>query len=254
MPWFGAGHGLSHQNRLSQAVQVCILKGKSRLQPPISPATPKRTIVIGDVHGCFKELMDLLRKVEMGPEDELICVGDLICKGPDSLSVVQWALEAPNVRCVLGNHEARFLNCWHQGEIPNIKPYDLETYEQMKGEFERCMRFFATWPLYIERDEFVVVHAGLDSRHPLKAQSSADLTNIRCLNGLGIPWYEAYEDKRLVVFGHWARQKPVVRNNAIGLDTGCVYGGELSALILPERRIVSVSAHKVYRKKIWNQG
>jgi hypothetical protein len=51
------------------------------------------------------------------------------------------------------------------------------------------------------------------------------------------------------VFGHWARPEPVVRPNAIGLDTGCVYGGELTAVILPERRLVSVPARRVYQKK-----
>ena len=51
------------------------------------------------------------------------------------------------------------------------------------------------------------------------------------------------------MFGHWAKPAPIVRRNAIGLDTGCVYGGALTALILPERRLVSVSARRVYQKK-----
>ena len=60
------------------------------------------------------------------------------------------------------------------------------------------------------------------------------------------PWFDFYTDDKLVVFGHWAAQEGVVRENAIGLDTGCVYGKKLTALVLPERELVSVKARKQY--------
>ena len=63
------------------------------------------------------------------------------------------------------------------------------------------------------------------------------------------PWYESYTGETTVVFGHWARPEPVVRENAIGLDTGCVYGGRLTAVILPERNLVSVPAKRAYSGK-----
>ena len=111
------------------------------------------------------------------------------------------------------------------------------------------MNFIRSWPLYVEGDGFVVVHAGLDPRKPsLEKQSIRDLTTIRMPEGMDIPWYEAYTGERLVVFGHWANTEPVIRSNAIGLDTGCVYGGTLSALILPERRIISVPSVKSHLK------
>jgi hypothetical protein len=75
------------------------------------------------------------------------------------------------------------------------------------------------------------------------------LTTLRRLKDTDEPWYERYTDSRLVVFGHWAKPAALVRKNAIGLDTGCVYGGALTALILPERRLVSVPARRVYQKK-----
>lgn len=212
-----------------------------------------RTIIIGDIHGCTRELDELLRVTEAGPDDRILCVGDLICKGPDSLGAVQWALDAPNVSCVLGNHEARFLDCWRSGEVPERKPYDRETYRQFGDRYDQCMRAIAKWPLYRNEPDFLLVHAGIDPRiTELEEQDPEELLKLRKLSGTDTAWYEHYELEKLIVFGHWVRREPVLRSNAIGLDTGCVYGGKLTALILPERRIVQVSARREYRKKeIW---
>ncbi|HEY8278982.1 MAG TPA: metallophosphoesterase [Bdellovibrionota bacterium] len=209
----------------------------------------KRTIILGDIHGCLEELRELLSAVEAGPGDELISVGDLICKGPDSLGVLEWAMRTPNLRCVVGNHEARFLDCWRRGQVPDIKPYDRETYEQLGDRYEACMEFISTWPLFLNTEHCFVVHAGFDPRLSLEKQDASDLVNIRILSNTQTPWYQRYFEKRLVVFGHWAKKDPVVRENVIGLDTGCVYGGSLTALVMPERKLVSVPAQKVYREK-----
>ena len=208
-----------------------------------------RTIVIGDVHGCYDELQDLLRAVKAGPGDRLISVGDLICKGPDSRRVIEWAMAQKNLDCVLGNHELRFLNCRRRGVIPNVKPYDLDVYHQFGDAYEEAMRFIARWPLTASGHGFLVVHAGFDPREGLEWQSDVQLTTMRRLKDTAQPWYELHREKQLVVFGHWAQPEPVVRKNAIGLDTGCVYGGALTALVLPERRLVSVPARRVYQRK-----
>lgn len=209
----------------------------------------QRTIVIGDVHGCFQELQDLLRAVDARPEDRLISVGDLICKGPDSRAVLEWAMTAPNLECVLGNHELRFLNCWRRGVPPDVKPYDFATFKQVGSLYERAMASISRWPLTLSGPGFLVVHAGFDPREDIEWQSDVQLTNLRRLRDTLEPWYEKYREDHLVVFGHWAKPEPVVRRNAIGLDTGCVYGGALTALVLPERRLVSVPARAVYREK-----
>jgi serine/threonine protein phosphatase 1 len=212
----------------------------------------RRTVIVGDVHGCLAELQDLLRAARVQSSDRLISVGDLLCKGPDSRGVLEWAMRTPNLECVLGNHELRFLNCWRRGAVPDVKPYDLETYASFGDGYEAAMRFVSRWPLTIAEKDFLVVHAGFDPRRPLARQSDVALTNMRRLKDTEQPWYERYEDERLVVFGHWAQPEPVVRRNAIGLDTGCVYGGALTALILPERRLVRVPARRAYaRKESW---
>ncbi len=213
-----------------------------------------RTIIIGDVHGCSSELESLLKKLEVTKEDELIAVGDLVRKGPDSGSVISWAMETPNLRCVLGNHETRLLDRWVAGEAPDRGSPDEEILRQLGDRYDEAMAFIKSWPLYLERDGFFVVHAGIDPRVPtLEQQSRRDLTTIRVPDGMSIPWYEAYTEDRLAVFGHWARPEPIIRPNAIGLDTGCVYGGALTALVLPEKRLVSVPAAQEYqRHAAWN--
>lgn len=209
----------------------------------------RRTIVIGDVHGCREELEELLRAAAAGPEDRLISVGDLIAKGPDSLGVMEWAMRAPNLECILGNHERRFLRHWRAGTVSEEKTYDKDVYAQFGPKLDQAMRFASKWPLTVSGEGFLVVHAGFDPREELEWQSEAVLTDLRRLPGTGQPWYELYKGETLVVFGHWALPDPVVRPNAIGLDTGCVYGGALTALILPARRLVSVPARRAYRRK-----
>jgi len=212
-----------------------------------------RTIVIGDIHGCLEELQDLLSATGAAPADQLICVGDLLGKGPDSGGVLRWAKGTPNLRCVLGNHEDRLLRAWRAGKTPDEKSSDTETARQLGASFGEAMQFVSEWPLFIEEDDFIVVHAGLDPKiAQLDRQSRETLLTIRTLQDGKTPWYEEYSGKKLVLFGHWPRPAPVRRTNAVGLDTGCVYGGSLAAMILPERRLVCVPARKSYRtKKDW---
>lgn len=210
------------------------------------------TIVVGDVHGCLEELQDLMRQARPGPQDTVILVGDLVSKGPDSAGVVAWARETPGARCVLGNHELRYLEARRQGRRPAEKAYDAATIEQLGNAYESAVDYFETLPLFIETPEWVVLHAGFDPRRPLRGQSPEVVANIRRLEDGHTPWYELYEAPRLAVFGHWVRRQPLVRPNAVGLDTGCVYGNKLTALILPERRLLSVPARKEYvPRKSW---
>ena len=209
----------------------------------------KRTIVIGDVHGCIDELEDLLETIGVTKNDSIISVGDLVRKGPDSAAVIRWAMKTPNLRCVLGNHELRLLVSWLEGDIPTRGSSDWDMYRQLGSSYNEAMEFIRTWPLWIDESDFLVVHAGLDPRiTKIGDQSPHDLMTIRIPSESKKPWYDSYAGDQLVVFGHWSQAEPIIRPNAIGLDTGCVYGGKLTALILPERRLVSVSAECAYNQ------
>lgn len=208
-----------------------------------------RTIIIGDVHGCYREWIELLRLLKVTPEERLISVGDLICKGPESHAVLESAMTLPNLECVLGNHEARFLHYWKNGVKEYVKPYDEFTMKQLKDGFEKYMQYISRWPAYLDLADALVVHAGLRPGVPVEKQSLEDLTNLRYLFPDDRPWYEAYDGKKQVVFGHWRREEPLVLERAVGIDTACVYGGKLTAYILPDRKLVHVPAAKSYYKK-----
>lgn len=212
----------------------------------------QRTLIIGDVHGCLEELEALLKKMEYCPQrDRLIFVGDLINKGPYSLEVLKKVLSLP-AEVIMGNHELGFLKHLEDGSYP------LAGFLQLKQQMGDQLVFWRDWlqqlPAYIEEEHFMVVHAGLvPHQHPSETPIQI-LTNIRTWDGKGNnlknfenpAWFELYHASKLIVFGHWAKRDLMLKNNMIGLDTGCVYGNKLSALILPERTICQVPAKKVY--------
>jgi len=204
-----------------------------------------RTIVFGDVHGCYEEWARLLDLLAIDGSDRLVSVGDLICKGPSSARTLDLALSLPNLTCVLGNHELRFLACRRAGRLPDVEPYDLAAAREMAGRWDEYMDYIESWPRFLELPEIVVVHAGLHPGISLADQTIEDLTSLRYLEP-GRPWYDAWTGPETVVFGHWAREEPMIRDHAIGLDTSCVYGGRLSAWILPDRRIASIPASRIH--------
>lgn len=206
-----------------------------------------RTIIIGDIHGCFEEFEALLKKTGAGPSDRIIAVGDLVLKGPSTRRTLDLALSLPNLRCILGNHDLRLLRSWENRTLNDLDlPYQRETIRELGKDMDQYMSYIATWPFYLELEDCLVVHAGIRPGLPLKDQSESDLVSLRTLKPDNRPWYDDYRKTRLIVHGHWARQGLVVRENVIGLDTGCVYGKELTCVILPERKIVSVPAARVY--------
>jgi len=211
----------------------------------------KRQIIIGDIHGCMEELNLLLRKVQYNnANDELFFVGDLINKGPDSLKVLEFA-KHHNVRLVLGNHELGLIRNYQQN---STSKYFQILSKQLGDQLEFWVNWLQMKPRYIEEENFILVHAGLVPHQKLSQTDERFLTSIRTWDGEGKDiksnahpaWFDLYTHKKLVVFGHWAQRGLVNKSNVIGLDTGCVYGNKLTALLLPERRLEHVKALKHY--------
>lgn len=213
-----------------------------------------RTIVIGDIHGCYFELMDLLNKVGASEEDRLISVGDLITKGPANRQVLEFFRQRKNCESVLGNHEYLLLQ-HYRGLTVELEPAHLKTIAELENDFGDYMSWISHWPYFIDLGAYLVVHAGIRPGIPMKLQSLMDLTSLRTLNRpspgskTGTPWYERYRGRKIIIFGHWVSKTPLVRANAIGIDTGCVYGGSLTSVVLPEGRLVSVQARRAYARK-----
>ena len=217
----------------------------------------RRTLIVGDVHGCREELEDLLDESGWEAGDELVLVGDLVAKGPDSLGVIR-LLRDLGAQAVRGNHDQHCLKWWdakRAGErLPKLKPAHQRVADELE---EEDWEWLAALPLWLELPEHdaLVVHAGLLPDLPLEEQDPDDLMNMRSIldDGTtsrsyeeGTPWASLWPGPRLVVFGHDAVRGLQNRSHSVGLDTGCVYGGWLSALWLPRRDLVSVPARGTY--------
>jgi hypothetical protein len=220
-------------------------------------ATVPSTIVIGDVHGCADELEALLRACGCGPQDEVVLVGDLVAKGPDSRGVLAIVREL-GARAVRGNHDEhllRYRRALDAGESPKTLGPD---HAQVARELdEQDWALLAALPFYLRLPALnaIVVHAGLLPAIPLEQQDPDLLMNMRAIrpDGSGsrraqdgVPWASLWPGPELVLFGHNAAAGLQHHPYAIGLDTGCVYGRQLTACLLPEQRLVSVPARRPY--------
>lgn len=206
-----------------------------------------RTIVIGDVHGCATELSELVAKLGVTPADKVVFVGDLIARGPDSRGALAIARRLSAV-VVRGNHEHKLLrhratgerlSAMHQAVARSLSPRDWRDLD--------AMPFYADLPEHGAR----VVHGGVDPSAPLERQEPELLLTTRTVVD-GRPsdkhgdalWGALWRGPTHVVFGHNAQREPQLHPFATGLDTGCVYGGRLTALVLREREPVPDVAHR----------
>lgn len=216
-----------------------------------------RIIAIGDVHGCSAELAALLEQIGPQPADTLIQLGDLINRGPDSAGAIALARRY-QVKCLLGNHESRLLR-YHWSKDPTLlKKYDFETLEQLSRD---DWLFLEAMPLF-HHDPYtqtVFVHAGFFPQGvvPWFRQSAEILTEIQVLDAQkrpakrsqapdGTPWADLWTGPPYVLYGHTPRDRIYRRPWSLGLDTSCVYGGHLTACILPGLQIIQVKAEKAY--------
>ena len=209
-----------------------------------------RTIVIGDIHGCYDELVHLLGEVKFGGRDRVISTGDLIVKGEKNRQVLDLFMSDERFTAVIGNHDMalrRRLN----GEDISLKPAQKETLKQLRAEKEAYARYLNNQPFMIDLGSHLVVHAGLRPNVALHSQTTDDLTELRTLGAdreshNGTPWYDQYTGDKTVIFGHWVSSEPRRARKAIGLDTGCVYGGRLTAYIVETGEFKSVPARRSY--------
>ena len=231
--------------------------------------------IIGDVHGCFDELFDLMRKLgyEVSENDgqfslvapigrKLVFVGDLVDRGPQTPNVLRFVsqmVESAQAFCVPGNHDIRLMKSLLGKDMPLTWGLG-ESLEQLAKEpldFKPAMAKFINSLVshYVFDDgNLVVAHAGLPEAmqgrgsskvrdvavHGEKTGETDEFGDIRYV------WAADYRGKALVVYGHTPVAEPVWLNNTVNIDTGCVYGGKLTAIRYPEREIVSVPAHQMY--------
>ena len=212
-----------------------------------------RTIVVGDIHGCFDELTDLLDLIKLKNNDRVVAVGDLITKGPKDAEVLDLFISDRRFSSVVGNHD-RKIRQKLRGEPMRLTKEQRKTLVELERDRERYAAYLRSLPYTIDLGSHLVVHAGVRPGVSLEEQMASDLTEIRTMGAdpsrhRGLPWYKVYQGRQTVLFGHWPSERPRRGPNAIGLDTACVYGGRLTAFIIDIQEFVSVEARDQYAKK-----
>ncbi|WP_205508922.1 polynucleotide kinase-phosphatase [Longitalea arenae] len=229
--------------------------------------------IIGDVHGCYDELVALVKELGYENKDglyqhpagrKLVFVGDLVDRGPNTpgvLRLVMNQVHAGLAYCVPGNHDAKLLK-WMNGKEVTIAHGLQESIDQLQQETpafrEEVKKFIDGLVSHYVFDDgkLVVAHAGL--REEMHGRGSGAVREF-CMYGettgeideYGLPvrynWAAEYKGKAMVVYGHTPVPEPQWLNRTIDIDTGCVFGGKLTALRYPEKELVSVPAAREYR-------
>jgi bis(5'-nucleosyl)-tetraphosphatase (symmetrical) len=237
----------------------------------------KRRIFVGDVQGCREELERLLEKLAFDPAaDDLQPVGDFVNRGPDSAGTVRLCMRL-SAGGVLGNHDVHLLRTASGSR--QVRANDTFQDVLAAEDRESMLAWLRERPFVRAWDDALLVHAGVNPRwkDPVATLSALRLDKRGSSNpdvAFAIaarycdeegrlpaddwppppppyrPWYEFWPrtpaEPRTVVFGHWSRGGLVVRPKVRGLDTGCVWGGQLTAWIAEEDRIVQVDSARQY--------
>jgi protein phosphatase len=234
--------------------------------------------VIGDIHGCRSELESLLSRLgyaiardEAGracdavhPEGRrAVFVGDLVDRGPDSpgvLRLVMGMVNAGHALCVPGNHENKLVRAL-QGRNVKVSHGLEETLDQLSRETQEFRQeveqfcYDLVSHLVLDDGKLVVAHAGLKEAYHGRASGRVrsfalygDSTGETDEFGLPVryPWANDYRGRAMVLYGHTPTPEVEWVNNTLCLDTGCVFGGKLTALRYPEKEVVDVSAERVW--------
>lgn len=249
--------------------------------------------IVGDIHGSFGTLSDLLRRIDWREgRDRLFSVGDLVNRGPDSLEVLRWFSKTEGVHAVLGNHDLHLL-----ARVAGIRKHRVEDrFEELLAapDAGELLDWLSSRPFLQRLAGTLVLHAGVlpqwnFARLEVAARECSEilrtkgiaaffgkgkktrhgeqiqvLTRLRIVDGEGMPdfeyvrgineipagkrpWFEKaeiFEEGFRVIFGHWAMLGLYRGKQLVCLDSGCIYGGGLSALCLETDEVLNVPSRR----------
>ena len=226
--------------------------------------------IIGDIHGCRSELEKLLKKLGYDPATrrhpdgrKIVFLGDLVDRGPDIPGVLRIAMrmvETGSAICVPGNHEMKLLRKL-RGRDVQITHGLAESLEQLNREPEEFVEAAAKFidglvsHYVLDGGRLVVAHAGMKAS--MQGRGSGKVREFALFgettgetDEFGLPvrynWAAEYRGNAMVVYGHTPVPDPEWLNGTINIDTGCVFGGKLTALRYPEKELVSTPAERTW--------
>jgi len=240
-------------------------------------ALDARVIVYGDIHGCLDEFKALREKLKPTAHDREIIIGDILDKGPFCVETLRYAQEK-NIECIMGNHEYQYhrFHKHHLQESKSGKKNPMSFGETKMQIYERLEKhdfdYITAMPFFIKIDALTLLHAGITNDIDLENAKKRKLERvlyIRSIDSGGKQlslsdatdehqlWSEVYDGAQgFIVYGHNGFEEVRVDEYAIGIDTGCVYGNKLSAIVVndtlkPKENyiIVDVSAKEEYATK-----
>ncbi|NTW68993.1 MAG: serine/threonine protein phosphatase [Chlorobiaceae bacterium] len=218
----------------------------------------RRIIAVGDIHGCLFSLKKIIEIVKPEHDDQLVFLGDLINRGDHSIAVIEYLIElASRFAChfIMGNHELMYLQYC---EKQNARRWPKNSLQKILRSLNRSesfnltekhLAFLRTFRYFIETKNYFFTHGGLDPELSVK-------DNLRYYQQEEFCWQQIhmrsifresqnYRWEKTVVCAHTTVSVPVMTDRLIAIDTGCVYKnkpglGKLTAVILPERRLVQI--------------
>jgi len=238
----------------------------------------KNIIVYGDIHGCLDELKKLRKKIALSPDDIEVSVGDFFNKGPHSVETLHYLLDE-NIKMILGNNEVKVLKMYRRYKkdgkkyLKTLRDFEKNTVLTVT---ETEISYLKNLPYFLRFYNLTIVHGGIlpntKLSEKLDKNTKKDVTLARYLNkdletipwndieGRYKFWSEVYDGREgFVIYGHQPFDKPKIDEFSIGIDTGCVYDGKLTAIKIPiddeakkvlidEYELISVKAMKNYWK------
>ncbi len=210
-----------------------------------------RILVIGDIHGCFSELQDLLAGSGIGDTDAVIALGDFVDRGPETPEVLDFIMYGSGVQSLMGNHERKHMRT-ARGEV-KLAIAQRITQIQAGEAYPDLVDFCSTLPTWIELPEAILVHGYVEPGVAMDEQLATVLCGTmggerHMKQNYNQPWYELYDREKPVIVGHHDYHRNgeafVFNDQVFGLDTSCVHGKTLTGLVLPDFKIVSVPSRQ----------
>ena len=215
----------------------------------------KRVIIYGDIHGCLDELKQLREKLDIKKSDIEISVGDILNKGPYLAHDMIRYMQEHHIDVVTGNNEAKALKQYRKyrksGEsyLKTLRPFEMATVLSLQDE---DAEYLQSLPFFLRIENLTILHGGVTPQMKLDKLDDAgkkELTLIRYLNKKLEPipwsdaenrykfWTEVYDGREgFIVGGHHPFPEPKIDKYAMDIDTGCVYGGKLTAAVFEMKK------------------